>query len=134
MKEIKNGNSLTTQEQISKSYRRFEILLDHHQIPQEERARRWVDIYEQVENNPTKMVSEIGGYWDSTFGSNGKEKTNQNSSNNGVPSVLTGDSKSLFDTEADKYIRRRSSRIEAYENTKHGGPKKARKKARKAKR
>ena len=128
MKERTNGKILTTQEQLSKMYSRFEILLDHHKIPQEERDKLWVDIYEQVENNPIEVVSEIQSDWEKTFPADGNTDGKPRSSTASEYKVSNEENVNRLGAEAALNKWRRDWRNESFENSRQGGSKKARKK------
>lgn len=131
MIERRNGNSLPTQEQISKAYSRFEILLDRHHIPQEEQDERWVKVYEQIESNPMKIIGEIQDDWETTFPTNENSEVDPRSPTTSEHKVSNGKNVSRLGPKIALNKWRRERRIEYYENYKAGGPKKARKKARK---
>jgi len=131
MIERQDGNSLPTRKQIEAAMGRYQKLLDHHKISQDVQETVWVTILKQIEENPLKIVSEIQGYWETTFGTNGNGRVNTSSNTVGVSSVSNGNDGARLGPEVVIYNRRRNSRIKSFENSKEGSKIKASKKARK---
>ncbi len=100
MKEIHNGKNLPIYEQVAESMGRYQKLLDHHKIKPELQEAVWGTVYKQFEDNPTKMIDEVQGYWDSTFGTNGARKDNYNSETNGSLAISNGTNRTRIGAKA----------------------------------
>lgn len=111
MKERKKGNRLPIQEQVAKAMRQYKELLEHYDIDQAVQGAVWTTVFKDFENNPRKTVREIQGYWETTFGVNGKTRANSKQG-----------TKSLNE-------RRQKWRNESFAISKEGNVRKAKKKA-----
>lgn len=116
MRERKERNWNPTQEQIAEAMTRYEKLLEHHNIDQAVQDKVWVTVLKDFEDNPGNIVRKIQGYWETAFGVNGRNLSNESEKS---------------DAELSLNNRRQRWRNKSFEISREGNRTKARKKARK---